>query len=118
MASYHSYSATGPYCLPSIADGGVFEIAKTGGVSLDQQAQLDMINRAERDARFGAADIGTFGSNPNWDPNWELRWMNFAFSAGRVVTIYHATSHVDWAYRYTIFLDPDTGQWANWEPAD
>jgi hypothetical protein len=108
-------------CHPNMMyaiDTGVFEARKTGALSLDQQAQLDMISRAERDARFGAADIGTFGSNPDWDPNWELRWMNFAFSAGRAVTIYHATYKFDSAYRYTIFLDPDTGQWANWEPAD
>jgi hypothetical protein len=54
-------------------DAGFFEIRKTGAVSLDQQAQLDMINRAKRDTRFGAANISTFGTWPEWEPSWELR---------------------------------------------
>jgi hypothetical protein len=84
---------------------------------LDQQAQQDMINRAKSDARFGAAIPGTFGKQLDWDPNWELRWMNFSFTAGRVVTIWHATYRLDWAYRLTIFWDPDTNNWAPWVQA-
>jgi hypothetical protein len=107
-------------CHPAVMDAidtGVFEARKTGPVSLDQQAQLDMINRAKRDARFGAAIPGTFGTLPEWDSSWELRWMSSNFTGGRVVTIYHTTHKFNWAYRYTIFWDPDTGQWTNWEPA-
>jgi hypothetical protein len=85
--------------------------------NIDQQAQQDMINRAKLDSRFGAAIPETFGKQLDWDPSWEFRWMNFNFSAGRVVTIWHATYKLDSAYRYTIFWDPDVNNWAPWVQA-
>jgi len=63
-----------------------------------------MINRANQDPRFGAAILGTFNEQLDWVPNsWDLRWINFNFSGGRAVPIYHATYKPDPAYRYTIY---------------
>jgi hypothetical protein len=76
-----------------------------------------MINRSGHDLRFGAANPATFGTLPDWDPSWELRWMNFTFTAGHQVTIYHITNKSNSSIRYTIFIDPDTGTWTNWEQA-
>jgi len=86
-------------------------------VSLDQQAQTDMRNAAQRDSRFGSAISGSFGVDRNWDPSWELRWMDFYFTQGRVVRMYHATSKSNSSYRLTSFWNPDTGQWTSWQQA-
>jgi hypothetical protein len=76
-----------------------------------------MLTRTAHDPRFSADLPETFGVSFDWDPSWGLRWMDFQFSKGRVVTMYHITYRPDYAYRYTIFFDPDTGAWANWEQA-
>lgn len=77
----------------------------------------DLVARAGRDGRFGAAIAGSAGALLNWAPNWQLRWLDFQFSGGRVVRIFLATSTANPAIRYTIYWDPDTGQWRNWEQA-
>jgi hypothetical protein len=84
-------------------------------VPVDQAAQ-DMARRASRDSRFGSAIVGSLGVNTGWGPDWELRWMDFAFSNGRQVRLYHATSKANRAVRYTIYVDPDRGTWTSWEP--
>jgi len=84
---------------------------------LDQQAIRDMENRAASDSRFLSVIAGTFGKDLDWYPNWELRQMDFNFSGGRIVTMYHATSKSDSSIRYTIFWDPDTNSWNGWEQA-
>ena len=77
----------------------------------------DMARRAGRDQRFGGAVPGSAGALPTWSPAWELRWMDFGFAGGRVVRIYHITNRTNPAARYTIYQDPDTGQWTGWESA-
>jgi hypothetical protein len=104
-------------CPQQLWDCGIYELYKTGGLSVDDQARLDMAARASGNPRFSAAMPETFGVWLDFDPCWELRWMNFQFIGGRVVTMYQATYTLDHAYRYTIYFDPDTGTWANWEPA-
>ena len=59
----------------------------------------------------------SFGVLLTWAPDWQLRWMSFAFTGGRVVTIYQATNIANPALRYTTFFDPDTNSWTAWEPA-
>lgn len=78
------------------------------------QALLDMIERAKSDGDFGIHFPATFGRNLNWDANYELRWVNFNFSHGRVVTMYQATYKFNSIYRYTNFYDPDTNVWTGW----
>ncbi len=80
----------------------------------DARAVDDAYARAVRDSRFGSVVVGSFGTNLNWSPDWELRWLDFSFSGGRTVRIYHATYKTDASLRYTIFWDPDTGRWTNW----
>jgi hypothetical protein len=87
------------------------------GPAVGDQATQDMMRRAGRDARFGPAIAGSLGAQVEWSPAWELRWMDFSFSNGRRVRIYHATSKANRAIRYTIFWDPDLGTWTNWEQA-
>ena len=53
----------------------------------------------------------------DWGPMWELRWMDFNFTNGRRVRIFLATNKANRSIRFTVFWDPDTGQWLNWEPA-
>lgn len=81
---------------------------------LDQQAIRDMNNRAAKDARFGASIPESFGLDPEWDSLWELRWMDFNFTAGRIVQMYHATNKSTPSLRYTLFWDPDTNSWNGW----
>ena len=87
------------------------------GDLLTQQAQRDILARAARDPRFGAVSYPSFGALLTWDPSWQLRWMDFAFTGGRVVRIYQATNIANPALRYTIFFDPDTNSWTAWEQA-
>ncbi|OGC48023.1 MAG: hypothetical protein A3A94_00110 [Candidatus Portnoybacteria bacterium RIFCSPLOWO2_01_FULL_43_11] len=81
----------------------------------DATAISDIIKRAESDNRFKSAIAESFGKNLNWLPEWELRWMDFNFSWGRIVRIYHATNKSDSSRRGTIFWDPDIGDWTSWE---
>ncbi len=83
----------------------------------DQQALQDIENRAQRDARFLSAIPETFGQQLDWDPSWELRWLDFHVTGGRLVRIWHATSKVNAAWRYTLFFDPDTHTWNGWTQA-
>jgi hypothetical protein len=107
-----------PHTLRAVAGlYRLFWLETRPGTLLAKQAQLDIIHRAESDSRFSAILPETFGEWLEWDPSWELRWMNFNFSAGRVVTIWHATYKLDSAYRYTIFWDPDVNNWAPWVQA-
>lgn len=85
--------------------------------NLDQQTKQDMLNHAASDSRFGAVIPGTFGKDLNWTPSWELRWMDFNFTRGRTVRIWHATGRSNSSVRYTNFLDPDTGSWTGWKRA-
>jgi hypothetical protein len=85
-------------------------------ITVDPAVQ-DMIRRAGRDSRFSTAISGTLGVLADWAAEWELRWMDFGFSNGRQVRIYHATNKANRAIRYTIYLDPDLGTWTRWEPA-
>lgn len=77
----------------------------------------DMVARTRSDGRFGASIAGSAGALLNWAPTWQLRWLDFQFSGGRGVRVYHATSTANPTVRYTIYQDPDTGQWRNWEQA-
>jgi len=78
----------------------------------------DMIARAASDRRFGAAVAGSLGSQLNWAPTWELHWLDFNVAGGRRIRIYHATNKTNPAARYTIYQDPDTSQWMDWEQAN
>ncbi len=77
----------------------------------------DMVARTRGDGRFGGSIANSAGVKLDWSPTWQLRWMDFQFSGGRRVRVYHATSAANTTVRYTIYWDPDTGQWKNWEPA-
>lgn len=80
-------------------------------------AIADACARAGRDSRFGTVVVGSLGTDVNWSPDWELRWVDFNFSGGRKVRIFHATYKADASLRYTTFWDPDAGSWTNWERA-
>jgi hypothetical protein len=78
-------------------------------------AIADACARAARDSRFGRIVVGSLGTDVNWSPSWELRWVDFNFSGGRTVRIYQTTYKAfDAPLRYTCFWDPDTGTWTNW----
>jgi hypothetical protein len=81
----------------------------------DEQVTNDMLNRASRDGRFGAAMPGSLGVKPGWAAGYDLRWMDFNFAGGRRARIHHITYGKDPTQRLTIFLDPDSNQWTGWE---
>jgi hypothetical protein len=86
-------------------------------VPADRPTQ-DMIARAARDRRFGVPVAGSLGSQLDWAPTWELHWLDFNVAGGRRARIYHITNKTNPAARYTIYQDPDTGQWMGWEQAN
>ena len=82
---------------------------------LNAQAKTDIMQRALTDSRFfPLVGSNAFGADVNWDPNFELRWIDVAFVGGRTVRMYHATRKADTSDRSTIFFDPDQGNWASW----
>jgi hypothetical protein len=89
----------------------------TGSAQPADRSLQDMVARVRGDSRFGASIAGSAGALLNWGPAWQLRWVDFQFSGNRRVRVYHATSTTNPAVRYTIYYDPDTGQWRNWEQA-
>ena len=88
----------------------------SGGEDVDAQARHEMIAAAAKDPRFGVAVEGSFGSDPDWSPEWELRWIAFEFAGERLVRLYHSTSKSDRNARYTGFWDPDANSWKGWDP--
>lgn len=77
-------------------------------IPADRWAQ-DIAARTRGDGRFGASIAGSAGALLNWAPAWQLRWLDFQFSGGRGVRVFHATSTANPAVRYTIYLDPRHG---------
>ena len=99
----------------------VYSFAEGGAINLfglmaprDQQAQTDIQTRATKDARFVSMRPESFKKDLSWDPSWQLRWMKFNFSGGRLVTIWHATHKTDSSNRWVLFWDPDTNGWNGW----
>ncbi len=89
--------------------------AATPPANIDEQVTGDILNRASRDGRFGGPVAGSLGVKPGWAAGYDLRWMDFNFSGGRRVRMYHITYPKDPSQRLTIYLDPDTNQWTGWE---
>ena len=71
--------------------------------------------RAARDPRFVTVVDGTFGGDPQWDPAWEMRWMEVTFSGGRHVRLWHMTARHNRDERYIGYWDPDTSAWSGWQ---
>ena len=74
-----------------------------------------MIAHAAQDGRFGVAVPTSFSVNLGWQADWELRSLDFNFSGGRLVTLYHATEKSDSTSRWVKFYDPDLNQWTDWQ---
>ncbi len=96
-------------------------IAVIGGgyqppIDPDKQSRADMIKRAAQDYRFGGAMFDTFGADLSFDPVFELRWMYFNVTGGRSAPLVHARDKST-GTRFTSFIDPDTGQLAEWQVA-
>lgn len=98
-----------------------------GGVSLSPQivhtssrpvSVADEIKkRANQDDRFYISLEHTSGENLEWHSNWELRWLDFAFTITlnqRIVRVFHITNKQDPSEKYTVFYDPDTEKWTEW----
>ena len=83
---------------------------------VDGQARQDLSARAARDARFGTAADGSFGIDADWDPTYQLRWLDFDLAGGGRVRLYHARHRTE-GTRFVGFWDPDTKQWSGWERA-
>ena len=101
------------YYLYSFVEGGAINLFGLMAPR-DQQAQTDIQTRATKDARFVSMRPESFKKNLAWDANWELRWQDFTFSGGRLVTIWHATHRTVSSNRWVLFWDPDTNSWNGW----
>jgi hypothetical protein len=65
-------------------------------------------------ARFGDPDLATYAADPDWHPDWEIRWMKFPHPSGQVIELYQAISVHNPADRAVGFWDPGTGAWNGW----
>jgi hypothetical protein len=110
------------YFTPNSSDSSVSDVEH--GVSKSSQtiqvsaipvsAIAEMNGRANQDSRFGSSIIYSYGESLDWHSDWELRWLNFNFSGNRIVRIFHATNKQNPSIKYTIFKDPNTGEWIGW----
>jgi hypothetical protein len=82
----------------------------------DWQAKEDIRARMTRGRQAWSPVQGTFQTDVNWSPDWELRWWAFKGSKSRTVWAYHVRSKRS-AERFTSVLDPSTGQWQYWQSA-
>jgi hypothetical protein len=82
----------------------------------DWQAKEDIRARMTRDWQSWSPVEGTFKTDVNWSPDWELRWWAFRGSKSRTVWAYHVRAKAS-AQRFTSVLDPNTGQWQYWQSA-
>jgi hypothetical protein len=78
-------------------------------------------NRAKSDGRFGSEVSGSQYLDPNWGKNdgnsgmRDLRHIDFNFSGGRVVHVFHAFYNIIGPnLGATVFFDPDRNAWADW----
>jgi hypothetical protein len=79
-----------------------------------RQALTDFLQAVVLDRRFETVQLGTYGADQGWDPNWELRFVTFNFAGLRQSTVYHATHKEDPSQRYSIYWDPDISNWSGW----
>ena len=104
------------FVAQAIRDGiQEFMAAPSSSGGFDAQVRSELMARAARDARFGAVVEGSYGIDASWDPEWELRWLEFEFTGSRRARLYHATLRSDHGVRFVGFWDPDTGAWRSWE---
>lgn len=82
---------------------------------VDSHARRELAARATQDPRFVAIVEGSFSRNLNWDPAWEMRWLDATFRGGRQVRLWHMTSRRDREERYVGYWDPDTAAWSGWQ---
>jgi hypothetical protein len=82
---------------------------------LDSIARRDLTQRAAYDPRFGPAIDGSFGVDLNWDPAWELRWLDVSVASGGRTRLFHATSRANRTVTYIGFWDPETRHWIGWD---
>jgi hypothetical protein len=82
----------------------------------ERQAKEDIRARMNREWPSWSPVQGTFKTNVNWSPDWELRWWSFKGKKNRTAWVYHLRSKTS-AERYTSILDPNTGQWQHWQSA-
>lgn len=89
----------------------------------DQLAKTDILARAAKDSRFGSPISNTVGRDSTWGQSGQpgdltnLKWLDFNFSRGRQVRLFHAVRNNNANARFTIYQDPDTGSWTGWVPA-
>lgn len=89
---------------------------RSSETSWEWQAKEDIRARMSREGQAWSPVEGTFKTDVNWSPDWELRWWSFKENKGRTVWVYHLRSKAS-AGRYTSILDPSTGTWQHWQSA-
>jgi hypothetical protein len=75
----------------------------------------EVAQRAAYDPRFGPAIEGSFGADMNWDPAWELRWIDVSLAAGGSARLFHTTSRANKTITYIGFWDPEPRRWIGWD---
>ena len=81
----------------------------------DHLALSDMQHYAEQHLSDVTRLDDSYGSAPQWAPEWELRWIDYNTGRG-VVRIYHATNKHDDNVRYTSLWDGARLHYHAWEP--
>ena len=98
-----------------LQEDGLAAPAPPAPVDLDSIARRDLAQRAGYDPRFGPAIDDSFGVDLNWDPAWELRWIDISLAAGGRTRFFHATSRANRTIAYIGFWDPETQRWIGWD---
>ena len=125
LAMYAVDAVTGnltPIGLGNIANSGFATTVIISNPVADQ-ARQDLLARAATDARFVVPLFGRFAEDLTGEvlamPGFEIRWLVFQVTGDRFGVIFHATSTSDLLQRWTLMVEPDTGQPTpeGWVPA-
>jgi|SRR3989344_1063140 len=115
------FSNTQWYAWMPMVNGATLFILRPKNNFQQDRARLDMIHAVENDPRFASVNMdgnNPYGYDPNWDPSWELHYMGFNLSDGRIAYANQATLKSNRLVRYTSYYDLDLGQWTPWQQVD
>jgi len=107
------------YAIYASVTGATFHMPVPQNQYQEDRARMDMIHAVENDADFASVETDTYIHDPNWDPNFELHYMEFILSGGAgFAYVNQATRKANPLERYTSYWDPTIGTWTPWQLVD
>jgi hypothetical protein len=105
------------YALQAKLGQPILNLNVPGDHYRNERARMDMVHAALQDSRFLNVRSEHFSINLGWDPDWELRQMDFDFSGKnglQELAVYQITYKANPLVRYTAYYDPDADGFTNW----